>query len=943
MNRKLLNTLFLILCLAVAAAAQTNLSAPIPNDPNVRIGKLENGLTYYIRRNTKPVNKVELRLAINAGSILEREDQQGLAHFLEHMAFNGTKNFRKNELVSYLQSIGVQFGADLNAYTSFDETVYILPIPTEKKELIDKGLLVLSDWASAIDLDADEIKKERGVVLEELRLGTGAGQRMRDKYFPLLFQGSQYAKRLPIGKKEILDNFDRKSLVDFYETWYRPDLQAVIAVGDLDVDEMEKKIKAAFSGIKAKRKIETRATFPVPDHKETLIAIETDKEAPLTSAQILFKKPQEKTTTLADYRKEIVKSFFNGMLNARLDEIRQSPNPPFVFGAGNFSSLTRTKAAYSMFGGTDPENIKKTLTVLLEENKRVKEFGFTKSEFDRQKQKYLTRLENSYKERDKTESRNLVDEYVYNFLADNPIPGIEFEYKFAQEFVPKITLEEINALAKNTTSDENRVVIITGAEKPAGVYPTKAEITELLKNAETAKVEPYKEEMLSEPLVGELPTKATLKAEKVDSKFGTTTLTLSNGVKVILKPTDFKEDQILLRAISLGGSSLVSDDKALSANYVSQIVSESGVKNLSKVQLDKMLSGNTARVSFGLPDNYEFINGSSTPKDLETLLQLVYLNFTDVNFDKAAFDSYISKQKKFIPNLMANPQFYFGDQVNKIMTQNHPRAFGFPTVEQLDKIDFEQVKSVYKERFGDASDFTFIMVGNFDVEKIKPELLKYLGSLPGNNRKETYKDLGIRMPKGNLTKVINRGVDQKSQVQITFTGETKYDVEEGGNLLYLGELLTIKLVEILREEKSGVYGVGARGSETSIPYGKFDFTISFPAGPENVDSLIEAALGEIEKIKQGQIEDKDLDKVKESKIVLVKENFKDNNFWASEITRTILTNQPLYNLDETVARIKAINREDLQKVANKYLKKDNQIQIVLMPEAKAKAAGQTNE
>lgn len=943
MNRKSLRALFLILCLAVAAAAQINLNAPIPNDPNVRIGKLENGLTYYIRKNNKPENKVELRLAINAGSILERDDQQGLAHFLEHMAFNGTKNFKKNELVSYLQSIGVQFGADLNAYTSFDETVYILPIPTEKEGLIDKGLLVLSDWASAIDLDADEIKKERGVVLEELRLGTGAGQRMRDKYFPLLFQGSQYAKRLPIGKKEVLDNFDRKALVDFYETWYRPDLMAVVAVGDLDVDEMEKKIKAAFSGIKAKREIVKRPTFPVPDHKETLIAIETDKEAPLTSAQILYKKPEEKTTTLADYRKEIVKSFFNGMLNARLDEIRQSPNPPFVFGAANFSSLARTKDAYSMFGGTDPASVKKTLAVLLEENKRVKEYGFTQPEFQRQKEKYLTLLENSYKERDKTESRNLVDSYVYNFLSDNPIPGIEFRYKFAQEIVPKITLEEINALAKNTTSDENRVVIITGSERPAGVYPTKAEITALLKDAENAKVKPYIEEISKEPLVGNLPVKATIKAEKVDNNFGITTLTLSNGVKVVLKPTDFKEDQILLRAYSFGGSSVVSDDKALSAEFVSQIVSESGLKNLSKVQLDKMLSGNTARVSFGLPNNYEYIVGSSTPKDFETLMQLVYLNFTDVNFDKAVFDSYISKQKKFIPNLMASPQFYFGDQVNKIMTQNHPRAFGFPTIEQLDKVDFEQVKSVYKERFGDASGFTFVMVGNFDVEKIKPELLKYLGGLPSNNRKETYKDLGIRPPKGGLTKVINRGVDQKSQVQITFTGETKYDVEEGRNLNYLGELLTIKLVEILREEKSGVYGVGARGSETFIPYGKYDFTISFPAGPENVDSLIEAALGEIEKIKKGQIEDKDLDKVKESKIVQVRENFKDNNYWVNEITRTLLTNQPLYNLDDTLARIRAINKEDLQKVANKFLKKDSQIQIVLMPEAKAKAAGQTNE
>jgi zinc protease len=927
--------LFVILCLAVAAAAQVNLNAPIPNDPNVKIGKLENGLTYYIRKNKKPENKVELRLAVNAGSILETEDQQGLAHFLEHMAFNGTKNFKKNELISYLQSIGVQFGADLNAYTSFDETVYILPVPTEKEGLIDKGLLILSDWASAIDLDAEEVKKERGVVLEELRLGTGAGQRMRDRYFPLLFQGSQYAKRLPIGKKEILENFDRKALVDFYETWYRPDLMAVIAVGDLDVDVMEKKIQAAFSGIKAKRKINKRPTFPVPDHKETLIAIETDKEAPLTSVQLLLKKPEEKTKTLADLRREIIKSFFNEMLNARLDEIRQSPNPPFVFGAANFSSLTRTKNAYSMFGGTDPESIKKTLAVLLEENKRVKEFGFTAGEFERQKGRYLTRLENNYKERDKTESRNLVNNYVYNFLSDNPIPGIEFNYKFAQEIVPKITLEEVNALAKNTTSEENRVIIVTGSERPGGVYPTKAEIVELLKNAETAKVKPYVEEISKEPLVGELATKATIKNEKFDKEFGVTYWTLSNGVKVALKPTDFQADQILVRAFSPGGTSVISDDKALSAEYVSQVVGESGLKNLSKVQLDKTLAGKNANVSVSLTDTYEYIFGDSTPKDFDTLLLFVYLKFTNVNFDKAAFDSFINKQKKFIPNLMANPQIYFSDQVRKIMSQNHPRAFGFPTVEQLDKIDFEQVKTIYKERFGDASDFTFVIVGNFEVEKIKPEIMKYLGSLPGKNRTENWKDLGIRPPKGGLKKVINRGVDQKSQAQLVFTGLTKFDKQESRLLTFLGELLTIKLVEILREEKSGVYGVGASGGMQDIPYERYNFNISFPSGPENVDSLIEAALGEVEKIKNGQIDEKDLNKVKESRLIKLREDFKRNQYWATEITRSLLRKDELDSYETIEARIKAVTKEDIQKVANKYLKKGEQIQIVLMPEKKS--------
>ena len=935
MNKKSLHALFLLLCLAVVAVGQVNLKAPIPVDPNVKIGKLKNGLTYYIRKNEKPAKKVELRLAINAGSILENDDQRGLAHFLEHMAFNGTKNFKKNELVSYLQSIGVSFGADLNAYTSFDETVYILPIPTEKEGLLDKGLLVLSDWASAIDLDQAEVVKERGVVLEELRLGRGADQRMRDQYFPLLFKDSQYAKRLPIGEKAVIGNFDRKALVDFYEDWYRPDLMAVIAVGDLDIVEMEKKIQAAFSGIKAKREIKKRPTFDVPDHKETLIAVETDKEASFTSVQLLFKKPDEAVVTLADLRKQTVKSFFNGMINARLDELRQSPNPPFVFAGASFSSMVRTKDAYSMIGGTDPAGIKATLAALLEENKRVKEFGFTEGEFVRQKERYLKGLENNYKERDKTESRNFANEYIYHFLSENPIPGIEFRYQFAQEIVPKITLEEVNALAKNTTSEENRVIVVTGAEKEAGIYPTKAEITDLLMKSETAKVKPYVEETSKEPLIGNLATTAKIKDEKIDKEFGITYWTLSNGVKVALKPTDFQADQILLRSFSPGGTSLVGDDKALSANYISQVVGESGLKKLSKVQLEKMLAGKTANVSVSLSDSFEYINGNSTPKDLETMLQLVYLKFTDVNFDKTAFDSFVSKQKRFIPSLMANPQFYFGDQVNKIMTRNHPRAFGFPTLEQLDKIDFEQVKAGYKERFGDASDFTFILIGNFEVEKIKPEILKYLGSLPGKNRQEKWKDLGIRPPEGGLKKVINRGVDEKSQVQITFTGATKFDKQEHRLMSFLGELLTIKLVEILREEKSGVYGVGASGGMQDIPYERYNFDISFPSGPENVDSLIEAALAEVEKIKNGKIDVKDLDKVKESRIVKLKEDYKRNQYWATEITRSLLRNNKMESYEEIETRLKAVSKEDIQKVAGKYLKKGEHIQIVLLPETKS--------
>lgn len=926
--------LLLLFCLAFDARAQINLNQPVPADPSVRYGKLLNGLTYYIRRNTKPEHKVELRLAVNVGSVLEREDQRGLAHFMEHMAFNGTKNFPKNELVSYLQSIGVQFGADLNAYTSFDETVYMLSIPTEKKELIDKGLLVLSDWASTDALDLKEIDKERGVVLEELRLGKGADQRMRDRYFPKLFQDSQYAVRLPIGSKDVLQTFDRKALVDFYETWYRPDLMAVVVVGDVNVDEIEAKIKEQFSPIKAKRKATARTTFPIPDTKGTIVAVETDKEATNTTVQLLFKKPGEKIKTQNDLRQSLIKQFFNQMLNSRLDEIRQSPNPPFVYSGVGFSSFLRDKSVYSMFGATNPDGVRRTIATLLAENKRVKEFGFTKAEFERQKENYFTRLENRYRERDKTESAFLADDYVYNFLTGDPMQGAEFDYQFGKSVVPTITLEEINALAKDTITDDNRVVIVTGAEKGGVKYPTEAEIVGILKEAETAKVTPYVETVTSEPLIKDLPSNASITSEKTDPKFDITYWTLSNGVKVVLKPTDYKADEIVMNAFSPGGMSLVDDAKARSGMYFSQVANESGVGKLSKVELTKMLAGKKATATLSVSSLFETVNGTSTPKDFETMLQLTYLKFTDTNFNQPVFDSFIAKQKMMMPMLTANPQIYFVNEVSKIMSQNHPRAFSPFDAENLDKAKFEDIQAIYKDRFADASDFTFVFVGNFQPETVKPLILKYLGNLPSTKRTETWKDLGIKPPDGSkIEKIFKKGVDDKSLVQIVYTGETPYDRNEGRDLAAVGELLTIKLTEVLREEKGGVYGVGASGGINKIPVGRFSFTVSFPCGPENVPTLINAALAEIEKIRNGQIDDKDLDKVREARRVQFRESMKSNSYWATEINRSLAQNVELFSPEEIESRINAITKENLQKAAQKYLKPEYKLQFVLMPEA----------
>lgn len=896
-------------------------------------------MTYYIRRNEKPERKVELRLAVNAGSNLERDDQRGLAHFVEHMAFNGTTNFAKNELISYLQSIGVSFGGDLNAYTSFDETVYILPVPTGRKELVDKGLLVLSDWAAGITFDQAEIDKERGVVLEERRLGQGAEQRMRDKYFPELFAGSRYAQRLPIGTEEVLKNFTRRTVVDFYETWYRPDLMAVVAVGDLDPVEMEAKIKRQFSGLKPKRKATERPVFPVADTKGTLIEVVTDKETPSTSVELLYKKPAAKVRTQADLRRHLIRRFYNGLMSTRLSEIQQSPSSPFIYATAGFTTLFREKDAYTLSGRTDPQGIKPTLRTLLEENRRVQQFGFTKPEFDRLKEAYLTSLESRYKERNKTESSAFAASYVNTFLTGEPAWSAEFNYEFGKAVLPTITLEEINALAKETITDDNRAVIITGSARDDAKYPTQAEILLLLKESETAKLAPYTETVSSEPLVGDLPTAAAVADEKRDDKFGITYWTLSNGVKVVFKPTDFRADQITMYGFSPGGMSLVDTEKARSGLYFDQVVGGSGVKNLSQIQLSKLLAGKRASASIGVEELFEIVRGGSTPKDFETMLQLAYLKLTDTNFDPKIFDSVIGKQRMMLPNVTANPQAYFGEQVYKIVTQNHPRAFSPFDPQNAEKARFDDIRAIYKDRFGDASDFTFIFVGNLEPEKVRPAILKYLGNLPTTNRRETWKDWGIEPPDGPLERTFKKGVDDKGLVQISYTGDAAYDKNENRSLTLLGELLTIKLIEVLREEKSGVYGVAASGRMIKVPSGRYAFNIQFASAPQSVDPLVAAVTAEIAKVQSGQIDERDLNKVKEARLVKIDENLKENSYWMAAIRNTLTQGDDLLTREEARARINGITKADLQRAAQKYLKSEQRLQFVLMPEAVASNAG----
>jgi zinc protease len=904
----------------------------IPIDPNVKVGVLENGMTYYIRKNEKPEDKVELRLVVNVGSMMENEDQQGLAHFLEHMAFNGTKNFEKNELVSYLQSVGVKFGADLNAYTSFDETVYILPIPSDDEEIVDKGLLVLEDWASNITLSEEEIDKERGVVIEEWRLGQGANQRMRDKWFPVMFKDSRYAERLPIGKKEVLENFEYETLRKFYKDWYRPDLMALVVVGDIDVAEMEEKIKERFGPLKNPENAPKRELYEIPDHKESLVSVVSDPEAQFTQIQMVYKQDLEKTETVGDFRRDAVYSLYNGMLNQRLAELQESADPPFLFASTSYGGMLRTKSSYSSFAIVGEDGIEKGLATLIRENERVKKYGFTEGELERYKKTLLNRYESSFKEQDKTESNRYAAEYIRNFLSDEPIPGIAYEYEFYEKVLPTIRLEEINSLASQWVTDENQVTVIMAPEKDGVVLPKEPEILALIETVENEAVEAYVDKEVASSFMTEIPAAGKIVSEQPLESVGAVELTLSNGMRVILKQTDFKNDEIMIRSYSMGGKSLYPLEDEEEASNASSIIGEAGIDTYAPSDITKMLSGKSVSIGPYISTYNEGINGSTTPDDLETALQLIYLYFTNPRKDQDAFSSFLNKNKMLMQNLMSNPQFYFSEESNKILTQDHPRRGGFPTTEQLESINFDRAYEIYQERFANAGDFTFFFVGSFDMETIKPLLETYLGSLPANGEKEDYKDLGIRPPDGQVKKVIHKGTDEKSQVSMIYTGETSYDNDEAYYFLSLGEVLTNKLIEILREEKGGVYGVGASGRFGQIPYDNYSFRISFPCSPDNVEELIQATKDEIEKIKKEGVSEEDLNKIKETQLREHKESLKTNNYWISTLYLSYYNGLPLERIEKFEERVKALTSENLQQVAQKYIKDDQYIELVLKPE-----------
>ncbi len=929
-------TFGLLLFSVTIFAQEIDYSKTLPFDSNVRTGKLKNGLTYYIKKNAKPESKVTLRLVVNAGSILENDDQQGLAHFMEHMNFNGTKRFPKNKLVDYLQSIGVKFGQHLNAYTSFDETVYFLPIPSDKPEKLENGFNIIEDWAFNANLTPEEIDKERGVVLEEYRLGLGADKRMQDKYFPKMMYNSHYADRLPIGKKEILENFKYDKIVSFYKDWYRPDLMSVIVVGDIDVAAMEQKVIAHFGKYKNPKKERPRKTYEVPNHAETFVAIESDKEASATEIQLLYKDYDlpKATITVGDYKKDLVEGLFTTMINNRLNELTNSPTPPFTYGYSyHGGTYARSKEAYQSFAMVQEDKQISGLQVLVTENERAKKFGFTQGELDRAKSEYSAQYENAFKDKDKTESDAFVEEYQSNFLEKSPVTGIEWEFAMVKQLLPKIELQEVNDYIKAYIKDDNRVVIITSPEKEGLKKVTEQEVLDALK-VNSAEITAYKDSESAKGLIRNEVKSGTILKKETDAKIGTTTLFLSNGAKVTYKKTDFKNDEIIMEAISFGGTNLYSNTDIKKVQFANAALTEAGFSGLKLNDINKFMSGKIASVNPYISNTTEGFRGNATPKDLEYLFQTMYAYFTDLNLDPAAFEGYKQKVSAFYNNMASQPTFFFQQELQAYLNKENPRFNGLiPTEKTWGETDYTLAYNKYKERFANAGDFEFYFVGNVDEKVIEEFSAKYLAGLPSIDKKEKPLDLGYRLLKGDLKKVVNKGTDPKSNVSILYYGEAVYSAKEASTLQALGEVLTIKLLEELRENESGVYGINARGSMNKVPYGSYSFSIGFPCGPENTEKLIASAFKELQKIIDNGPEAKDVTKFKEAELLEFKKNSKENKFWLSNFTKSFMNSTSPDDVLQTEEKINVITAKDIQDVAKKYLTKDKVIAI-LMPETK---------
>ena len=908
------------------------LEQQLPVDPQVTIGELDNGLRYYIRRNQEPAHRAELRLVVDVGSVLEREDQRGLAHFAEHMAFNGTARFAKQELVDYLEAIGIRFGPDLNAYTGFDETVYILQVPTDSLEILDQGLQILEDWAHGISFEPEEIDKERGVVVEEWRRGRGAGARLRDQQLPVILRGSRYAQRLPIGERAVLDTFAHRALIDFYQRWYRPGLMALIAVGDFDPDWVEERIQTHFSQIAASESPEARPLYPVPDHEQTLFAIAADPEATHSSATVYYKRDVEPEGRVGDYRRYLVQALYHRMLNQRLDELTMQADPPYLQAVSTQGRMVRSKEAYMLRAVVADNGVERGLEAILQEARRVLVHGFTATELAREKKGMLRRMEQAHRERDKTRSGRFADEYKRSFLTGEPIPGLDYEYGFYKSFVPQISLEEVNALADRWLQSGNRVIAVSAPEKQGVELPRGEALLAIFAAVAEREVEAYVEEVADASLLEQVPAEGAIAARDSIPELGLTRWRLENGIEVLLKPTDFKNDEVVFAASSPGGFSLVPDEEYIAARTADSVIREGGVGRFDKIALDKLLADKVVSVQPWISGLQEGLRGSASPEDLETLFQLVYLYGTAPRADTTAFAAYRAWMRGILENRSASPEAAFGDTLQVVLAQHHFRSRPWSKA-LIGEMDLLTSYRVYQQRFGDFGDFTFIFVGNFELATIESLVRRYLGSLPSAGRQESWRDVGIEPPAGQVERFVYKGLEAKSQTRMVFTGPFDWNYRDFFIIHAVADVLQIRLREVLREELGGTYSVGVGAATTHYPRETYSLSISFGCDPDRAEELAAVVMAQIDTLQAQGPEALYIQKAKERRRRRHELRLRENGYWLSLLDMT-----HFHQIDPRLALdyldyVEGLDAEMMQGAMQRYCKRENYVRVVLFPES----------
>ena len=931
--------LFLSLILALTSSVMTTAQEmpSIPVDPDVRIGKLDNGLTYYIRHNNWPENRAEFYIAQKVGSIQENDDQRGLAHFLEHMAFNGSKHFPGNELMRWCESVGIQFGGDLNAYTSIEETVYnISNVPTTREGIIDSCLLILYDWADGLLLEQEEIEKERGVIHEEWRLRTSAQMRMLERDLPKLYPNSKFGHRMPIGLMEIIDNFERPFLQSYYEKWYRPDNQGVIVVGDVDVDKIEQKIKDLFSPIVLPENRALVTKEPVPDNDEAIYVIDKDKEQRTNEVWVMMKHeafPDSLKGTMAYLLADYMKDAALSMLNNRLKEYAEKPESPFLNSSAYYGRYIFSNSVDAFEVDVTPKDgqTEAAVQAAMTEARRAAEFGFTATEYSRFKQDYISQLDKQYSNKDKRYNSSFVQKYVRHFLSNNPIPSIDYTYATMKQIVPMLPVDVVNSLMKEyfLTNDSNLVVYSLNTEKEGAVYPTEEGLKAAIAASRTAQIEAYVDNVKDEPLITTLPKKGAIKKETKNDLFGYTELELSNGAKVILKQTDLKKDQVLLRGEGFGGSALYGLNDFANIKMFNDVIESSGLGNFSHTELEKALAGKIASASLTLNDNRVRVNGSSTPKDVETMLQLAYLYFTNIAKDQKSYDNLMQTAEIQIKNRLLQPESVLSDSLTATLTCHNPRNKSL-VVEDLAQVDYDRILQMAKEQTANAAAFTFTIIGNYDEAAIRPLIETYLASLPAQKKVVKSPKVSTEFKGEVINNFKHKGETPKAYaVMEWYSKGMPLTLENDIKMDMIGQILDMVYMKKIREDASAAYTVQ---SMASIDRDDFETTAQIlavcPMKPEKADTAIMILRDEVTALAKTCDADK-LQKVKEYMLKSHGDDLKTNGYWLN-----VINGWRKWGIDFHTDYEKVVNAqtpESISACAAELLKAGNRAEVIMLP------------